>query len=78
MGRMSGQNVENLKLVMVFDETQVILDLFPICWDEGDNSKYLPIFKRVFGIWQLASLGITSQNYPKVRKIRTSRDLYTL
>ena len=50
---MSGQNVENLKLVMVFDETQVILDRFPICWDEGDNSKYLPISKEFSEIQNL-------------------------
>ena len=28
MGGMTGQNVENSKLVMIFDETRVILGLF--------------------------------------------------
>ena len=36
---MTGQNVENSKLVMIFDETQVILGLFQY------DPKYLPIFK---------------------------------
>ena len=38
-GGMTGQNVENSKLVMIFDETQVILGLFQY------DPKYLPIFK---------------------------------
>ena len=63
---MTGQNVENSKLVMIFDETQVILGLFQY------DSKYLPIFKSGRILSFLSTFWNLVQVVPAMCAMRTS------